>query len=895
MRDDEDRSSGSESADAQSDQGRWKVSRSSIALMTATHSASKDYARHWDYEEGSVDLPPLSLPGEAVDDGLAYPGRIAHRKTAVLGDEGAGGKGHKGALPVGERPSVLPGSYNFLNSVTMASQPEVPAFPPTGLPADEHGGKDSSQEPSPRRVVVRRELEASRATGTAKETPAQQEQPAVKVVWSWTKPETNKGPVFSWNMPKRRKPSASTRAGKPAAFVAKTSSVPASSANAVNSAALAPSKAEQESSKASAPAPSSVDTAEPKSVTTAGTPSASGSEDPMSAKPGSEVSAPATSVVFADRPVVVRRSDADWDSLVTGSSAPAENDAGTRSAVSEADHHGRRVCSTPRVVVQPTAVAGNGSGGRVVSSKAIDGQGTALAQKDRVGQPMQTSQEGIAVQSAPSGTSEAVNAAPGTLSVVQFASSPTSASSPGASVTLAAKAAEAAAAAVAAKAESAETEDTATDATKPSGSSHGFRKRFGGLHLGLPARGHERSGEARRPSKRRSARNRTRPSVEPTAPRGVSNASAAPVAGASRPVPVGSQPIAVPSELDAATPAAAVAAQSQGRAESQTAKPAAQKSTAYTASSGVLHAVNGQAAFAFVYLAISVLVLMVGSGMILPAIMEQVKDPGSIAFLSDGITLLSVLLALTYACISEWSVIRGEDRRREDAVHWRTDRRMTLAALLALIAVLLLGQGMVHELNKFFNHFCLLLHIPSLASRSLLVTGASSPMMALYALLAVPLAEELVFRGIILNGLRRFGRVFAILTSSLLCALLQCDPVSGLWIFLLGLALGYCSLEYGLIWAIGARVVGDLLFSGLPNRYLMSASRTARLLVLAVALVLMLAGLLMFFLHRASLLDYRRRYRAPRGTYASWRQPWFLLYLLLCLLLAIFKFVPGLL
>ena len=862
MRDDEDRDSGGESADAQSDQGRLKVSRSSIALMTASHSASKDYARHWDYEEGSISLPPLSLPGEAVDDGLAYPGRIAHRKTALLGDDGAGGKGHKGAMPVGERPSVLPGSYDFLNSVTMASQPEVPAFPPADLPVDGQGGKDSGQEPSPRRVVVRRELEASKATGTVSGTSAQQEQPAVKVVWSWTRPETNKGPVFSWNMPKRRKPSTSTRAGKPAAS--------ASSANAVDSAVLASSKVEQESSKASAPAPSGVKTAEPKSVTTAEAPSASGSQASMSAKPSPEVSAPATPVVFADRPVVVRRSDADWNSLVTGSSAPGQSDAAAQSVASEAEHQGRRVCSTPRVVAQPAAVASDGTGGRVVSSKAIGGQGPALAQKDHAGQPVQTGQEGIAVQPAVSESSDAANAASGTQSVVQFASSPTSVSSPGASVALAAKAAEAAAAAVAAKA-------ATTDATKPSGSSHG-------PHLGLSTRGRKRSGGARRLSKRRSVRNRTRPSVESAAPRVVSNSSAEPVAGAGRPAPADSRPIVVPSELDAATPAAAVAA-----------KPTAKKSATYTASSGVLHAVNGQAAFAFVYLAISVLVLMVGSGMILPVIMEQVKDPGSIAFLSDGITLLSVLLALTYACISEWSVIRGEDQRGQDAVHWRTDRRMTVAALLALVAVLLLGQGMVHELNKFFNHFCLLLHIPSLASRSLLVTGASSPMMALYALLAVPLAEELVFRGIILNGLRRFGRVFAILTASLLCALLQCDPVSGLWIFLLGLALGYCSLEYGLIWAIGARVVGDLLFSGLPNRYLMSAPRTARLSILAVALVLVLAGLVMFFLRRASLLDYRRRYRAPKGTYVSWRQPWFLLYLLLCLLLTVFKFVPGLL
>ena len=842
MRDDEDRDSGSESADAQSDQGRWKVSRSSIALMTASHSASKDYARHWDYEEGSIDLPPLSLPGEAVDDGLAYPGRIAHRKTAVLGDEGAGGKG---ARPVGERPSVLPGSYDFLDSVTMASQPGVPAFPPEDLPADGHGGKESDKESSPRRVVVRREPEAAKA----KETPAQPQQPAAKVVWSWTKPEKNNGPVFSWNMPKRRKPSASTRAGKPAAS-----------------------------------APSAVRTAEPKSATMLEAPSGSGAEDSMSAKPGSGIPAPAASVhaseapvVFADRPVVVRRSDADWDSLVTGSSASGDNGAAAQSVSSGTDHQGRRVCSTPRVVAQPAAVAGDGTGGRVVSSKAIDGQETALAHKDHAGQPMQTGQAAIAVQPAPAESSEAVNAAPATQSVVQFASSPTSVSAPGASVALAAKAAEAAAAAVAAKAKSSETEEAAANATKPTRSSHG-------LHFGLSARSRERKRGARRSSKRQAARNRTRPSAELAAPRVVSNASAGPVTGTGRPEPVSSQPIAVPSELDAVAPAAGVVA-----------KPTTGKSNTYTASSGVLHAVNGQAAFAFVYLAISVLVLMVGSGMILPVIMEQVKDPRSIAFLSDGITLLSVLLALTYACISEWSVIRGVDQRGQDAVRWRTDRRMTLAALLALVAVLLLGQGMVHELNKFFNHFGLLLHIPSLASHSLLVTGASSPMMALYALLAVPLAEELVFRGIILNGLRRYGRVFAILTASLLCALLQSDPVSGLWIFLLGLALGYCSLEYGLIWAVGARVLGDLLFSGLPNRYLMSAPRTARLSILAVALVLVLAGLLMFFLHRTSLLDYRRRYRAPKGTYVSWRQPWFLLYLLLCLLLTVFKFVPGLL
>ena len=765
MRDDEDHDSGGESADVQDEQGRWKASRSSLALVTATHTAGKDYARHWDYQEASIDLPPLSLPGQAVDDGLAYPGRIAHRKIVLPGAEGAGHRGHTGTMPVGERPSVLPGSDDFLTSVTMASQPAVPAFPPTDLSADEHGEKGAGEGSVPRRVVIRRDLEAPKAT----KAPKKQDHSAVKVVWSWTKPEVSDAPVFSWNMGKGRKPAAKTHAGKPKAPAAKASSlatsVPASPTT------------------ASAPGSSSAEPAESKPTATAGASPVAVSADSLSAKPDTAASAPAkvyvqqspTPVVFTDRPVVVRRSNADWDSLIAGSSASGQNVAAAQSVASGAKHQGRQVCSTPRVVDQLAEVGGISTGGRTVSSSPR----TPAAQADHAVQPVQAVQtvgevQSVGAQPAPSDSAKAAN-------------------------------------------------------------------------------------------------------------------TSAPAA----------QHVGVSSKLDESTPNASAAAKAQVQAKTkpQTATKSAPsgKPVSYRASSGVLHAVNGQAAFAFVYLAISVLMLMVGSGMILPVIMERVKDPRAIVFMSDGNTLLSVLLALAYACISEWSVIRGKEQRGQDAVHWRTDRRMTLAALLALVAVLLLGQGMVHGLNKFFNHICLLLHIPSLASRSLLVTGTSSPMMAVYALLAVPLAEELVFRGIILNGLRRFGRVFAILTASLLCALLQCDPVSGLWIFLLGLALGYCSLEYGLVWAIGARVVGDLLFSGLPNRYLMSAPRTARMSILAVTLVLVLAGLVMFFLHRASLFDYRRRYRAPKGTYASWRQPWFLLYLLLCLLLTVFKFVPGLL
>ena len=683
MRDDEHRSSGSQPADVRYNQKRWKVPPPSLALRSASRTGGEVYARYWNYREEPIDPPQLSLPGEAVDDGVAHPGRIAHQKNTLLQTA----DGRKGAMPAGQQSSALPEADDFSTSVTTTRRLKVPAFTPIDLSVDGRDPNGSGQGPVLRHMAVRQESEGSKTMDILE----QPKQPVDKAVWSWAEPETHNAQVFSWSMRKRRKPSASRRADKPAASAAKDS--PASAASVAK-----PVKSNSVVANG-APSTDPYENSRPTKPDRVSSASATADLAESSAAPVQTYPAP---MGFADRPVIVPRSDADWDSLVTGLGTSGQDGAPARSIADETNRRRRWACFAPRVVARHGAGVSVGTDSQMALSSA-------------------------------SGSQEKV-----------------------------------------------------------------------------------------------------------------------------------------PAQV-------------------------ADKSTTYTASARVLHAVNGQAAFAFAYLTISVLVLMLGSWMIQPVLMERIKSPEFVFLLSDGVALMSVLIGLTYACISEWSVIRGVDQRGQDAVRWRTGRRMTPAALLALGAVLLLGQEMVHELNKFFNYFCPLLHIPSLASRSLLVTGASSPMMVLYAFLVVPLAEELVFRGIILNGLRRFGRVFAILTASLLCALYQSDAVSGVWIFLLGLALGYCSLEYGLIWAIGARMVGDLLFSGLPDRYLISALRTVRLSALTVAVVLVLAGLVMFFLHRIGLLNYLRRYRAPQGTYVSWRQPWFLFYSLLCLLLTVVKFVPGLL
>ena len=70
----------------------------------------------------------------------------------------------------------------------------------------------------------------------------------------------------------------------------------------------------------------------------------------------------------------------------------------------------------------------------------------------------------------------------------------------------------------------------------------------------------------------------------------------------------------------------------------------------------------------------------------------------------------------------------------------------------------------------------------------------------LYVVLLSPLVEEVIFRGIILNSMRRFGDSFALLVSALLFALFHGNLIQAPNAFLMGLVIGYFVLCTGSLW-----------------------------------------------------------------------------------------------
>lgn len=80
----------------------------------------------------------------------------------------------------------------------------------------------------------------------------------------------------------------------------------------------------------------------------------------------------------------------------------------------------------------------------------------------------------------------------------------------------------------------------------------------------------------------------------------------------------------------------------------------------------------------------------------------------------------------------------------------------------------------------------------------------SNPLSAIFYFISVavvpPLVEEFLFRGIILQKLKRYGTWFAILTSALLFALFHGDLVQAVFAFFCGIALAFVTLKTKNLW-----------------------------------------------------------------------------------------------
>ena len=158
--------------------------------------------------------------------------------------------------------------------------------------------------------------------------------------------------------------------------------------------------------------------------------------------------------------------------------------------------------------------------------------------------------------------------------------------------------------------------------------------------------------------------------------------------------------------------------------------------------------------------------------------------------------------------------------------------------------------------------------------------GDTLPMLA-YTCFVAPVVEEIVFRGAILNSLKPYGKVFAIVTTSAMFGFFHGDLTQGLFAFIVGLILGYLSCEYSIFWSILVHISNNLIVSNLFGPWLSGLDGNVADLVALMLLIVCFVGLIVVpSLSERRIRAFVMANRTYPNAYSSWTAPWFVVLLI---------------
>ncbi|MGM9550453.1 MAG: lysostaphin resistance A-like protein [Faecousia sp.] len=154
---------------------------------------------------------------------------------------------------------------------------------------------------------------------------------------------------------------------------------------------------------------------------------------------------------------------------------------------------------------------------------------------------------------------------------------------------------------------------------------------------------------------------------------------------------------------------------------------------------------------------------------------------------------------------------------------WKTEvlakEKPMKPGILACMLCLCAGSQMVNSI--WISLLELILNPFGLSAVGILETVSGSAdtfSMFLYSALLAPVAEELMFRGFVLRTLRPYGKRFAVFGSAFLFGLFHGNLLQTPYAFLMGLVLGYVTVEYSIGWAVVIHMFNNLVLADLLAR-----------------------------------------------------------------------------
>ncbi|MCI5792337.1 MAG: CPBP family intramembrane metalloprotease [Lachnospiraceae bacterium] len=253
------------------------------------------------------------------------------------------------------------------------------------------------------------------------------------------------------------------------------------------------------------------------------------------------------------------------------------------------------------------------------------------------------------------------------------------------------------------------------------------------------------------------------------------------------------------------------------------------------------------------------------------------------------IMLFSVLSGTAAALIyyrrmhKKYGLFEGECKEKR-----RITARVLLIGFSYTICCQLLA-GILSQLTEaFFNSFGLSSEIDS---TNFDVTGSLA--LAAYITVVGPFAEELIYRGFLMNGLKRYGKIYAIVVSTLIFGIMHGNFEQLPFAFLCGLMLGYAAMEYSLFCSFLMHVInnGGLSYALIFMQKFLPETLTA-LIIFIVLISSIIVMLQVSKKYRREAFDYIRRNETLKGAVPALFNIWVIIFIVWQCIELVFSITP---
>lgn len=261
---------------------------------------------------------------------------------------------------------------------------------------------------------------------------------------------------------------------------------------------------------------------------------------------------------------------------------------------------------------------------------------------------------------------------------------------------------------------------------------------------------------------------------------------------------------------------------------------------------------------------------------------SKALQPGS--SLENGPTMI---LNVVIGCIILWLFANRQKRREklfipdESALSavFEKNRSISIKDFVLIVLFMFFLQLVSEQLLKLMELGLNCIGLTAMSMESEIESLGNSWITLLYGIIIGPIAEELVYRGYLMKGLKPCGRIFAIVVSSIMFSIMHANLYQLIFPLMIGLMLGYVAMEYSIYVTMILHIINNGSSFGLAK--VAAASQTAyNVIYYGLCAAGTITAVYLFIKHKDYVRKYLASNRAEKGTVRYLFNIWFIIFIL---------------